>query len=134
VYRGSEGNVQPRLRITSEMLKIEVFPLLEIHPKSLLLTPEMKYTLQIVGGPQRSASSQFMSGGSVEIRFDIENKTVASVDIFREITGNFVGETRLFYEVIQLKPSKLTGVEKRSIVSKKTVPIRVALVTSIEIP
>jgi len=59
---------------------------------------------------------------------------VASIDIFREVTGHQVGETKLYYEVIQLKPNKLTGVEKRSIISKKTVPIRVQLVTSIEIP
>lgn len=32
-------------RVTSEVLKIEVFPLLEIFPASLLLTPSMKYTL-----------------------------------------------------------------------------------------
>mmetsp|Transcript_27408 Transcript_27408/g.20562 ORF Transcript_27408/g.20562 Transcript_27408/m.20562 type:complete len:149 (-) Transcript_27408:1386-1832(-) len=94
------GDSQVRSRITSDMLKIEVFPLLEIHPSSLLLTPLMRYTLQIVGGPSRSANSQFMSGGTVEIKFDIENKTVASVDLFREVTGHVVGETRLYYEVI----------------------------------
>lgn len=45
-----------RQRVTSEVLKIEVFPLLQIQPGSLLLTPEMRYTLQIVGGPGRSAA------------------------------------------------------------------------------
>ena len=74
------------------MLKIEVFSLLEIHPSTLLLTPEMKYTLQIVGGPSKS--------GSVEIKFDIEDKSIASVDVFREVTGKLVGDTKLFYEVI----------------------------------
>ena len=34
-----------RQRVVSEVLKIEVFPLLQIHPGSLLLTPLMKYTL-----------------------------------------------------------------------------------------
>jgi hypothetical protein len=34
-----------RVRVTSEVLKIEVFPLLEINPSGLLLTPYMKYTL-----------------------------------------------------------------------------------------
>lgn len=47
------------------MLRIEVFSLLEIHPGSLLLTPEMRYTLQIVGGPSKS--------GSVEIKFEVED-------------------------------------------------------------
>lgn len=89
-----------RQRVVSEVLKIEVFPLLQIHPGSLLLTPLMRYTLQIVGGPSRSASSQSYHGGSVEIRFDIENKTVANVDVFREVTGLEVGDTKLYYEVI----------------------------------
>ena len=31
--------------VVSEMLKIEVFPLLEIFPAELLLTPAMRYTL-----------------------------------------------------------------------------------------
>jgi hypothetical protein len=31
--------------IVSEMIKIEVFPFLEITPGSLLLTPNMRYTL-----------------------------------------------------------------------------------------
>ena len=45
------------LRVTSDALKIEVFPLLEIYPNDLLLTPLMRYTLQILGGPSRSASN-----------------------------------------------------------------------------
>lgn len=55
------------------------------------------------------------------------------MDAFREVLGHNVGETRLFYEVIQLKQGK-NGIERRSIVSKKTIPIRVRLVTSIDIP
>ena len=34
------------------MIRVEVFPLLEIVPGELLLTLNMRYTLQIVGGPQ----------------------------------------------------------------------------------
>lgn len=45
------------MTVVSEMLKIEVFPLLEIFPSQLLLTPGMKYTLQINGGPQSSILS-----------------------------------------------------------------------------
>ena len=75
-----------------------------------------------------------MQGGSVEIKFDIDNKSVASVDIFREVTGHEVGTTHLFYEIVQNKPSKTTGMERKSIVSKKQIPIRVRLISSIEIP
>lgn len=69
------------------MMKVEVFPLLEIQPSNLLLTPLMRYTLQIVGGPSRSPSNLKYQGGTVEIRFDIEDKSVATVDSFREVTG-----------------------------------------------
>jgi hypothetical protein len=34
-----------KVRVSSEVLKIEVFPLLEITPGNLLLTPYMRYTL-----------------------------------------------------------------------------------------
>lgn len=46
-----------RVRVSSEVLKIEVFPLLEINPNGLLLTPYMRYTLQIVGGPSKTVST-----------------------------------------------------------------------------
>ncbi len=114
------------------MLKIEVFPLLQIQPGSLLLTPEMRYTLQIVGGPSRSATGQSYQGGAVEIKFDVEDKSIATVDVFREITGHDIGDTHLFYEIIQLKLG--SSGERRSIISKKTIPIRVRLVSDIEIP
>jgi hypothetical protein len=39
------------------MIKVEVFPLLEIYPPSLLITPNMRFTLQIQGGPQTSVQS-----------------------------------------------------------------------------
>jgi hypothetical protein len=84
--------------VTSDLVKIEVFPLLEIHPNTLLLTPLMRYTLQIVGGPTRSSS--ISGSGSVEIKFDIDSKNIAIVDQFREVTGLEVGDTNLFYEII----------------------------------
>jgi hypothetical protein len=122
-----------KARVSSEVQKIEVFQLLEISPGNLLLTPSMRFTLQILGGPSRSISSISTQTGSVEIRFDIENKRIATVDQFREITANEVGDTNLFYEIIQIRSGR-GEITRRSIISKKTVPIRVRLVTSIDIP
>ena len=85
------------------MVRIEVFPLLEIYPSNLLITPNMRYTLQIVGGPQTAAKSQHLNGSHVEIKFDIENKKVATIDRFREVTGHEVGDAVLKYEIIQLR-------------------------------
>jgi hypothetical protein len=53
------------------MLRLEVFPLLEVIPRELLITPNMRYTLQIVGGPKNTRSAQ-NDGSHVEIRFEIE--------------------------------------------------------------
>ena len=64
----SEGQ---QAHVVSDMIKIEVFPLLEIFPSSLLLTPNMRYTLQIVGGPLNSAQP-FTDGSSIDIKFDID--------------------------------------------------------------
>jgi hypothetical protein len=135
------------MTIVSEMLRLEVFPLLEVIPKELLITPNMRYTLQIVGGPQNTRSSS-SDGSHVEIRFDIEQKEIATVDKFREVTGHKVGDALLYYEIIQLKTSlppmigtspynlqtNQQAAELSKVVSKRTVPIRVRLVTDIEIP
>jgi len=89
--------------VVSDMLRIEVFPLLEIYPNNLLITPNMRYTLQIVGGPQTTAKTQQIDGSHVEIKFEIENKGVATIDRFREVTGHTVGDAILKYEIIQLR-------------------------------
>lgn len=90
-------------KIVSEMLRVEVFPILEIYPSDLLITPNMRYTLQIVGGPQNTARSQQFDGSHIEINFSIENTEVATVDRFREVTGHEVGDAILKYEIIQLR-------------------------------
>lgn len=58
------------------MIKIEVFPLLEIFPSELLITPNMRYTLQMKGGPHTSVQS-FQDGSSIEIKFDIQESSIA---------------------------------------------------------
>ena len=89
-----------RHTIVSEVLRIEVFPLLEIVPPSLLITPNMRYTLQIVGGPQTSARAQQVDGSHIEIKFEIAETEIATVDMFREVTGHRVGSATLHYEII----------------------------------
>ena len=44
VQRNAAGSV-PHPTIVSEMVRIEVFPMLEIYPSNLLITPNMRYTL-----------------------------------------------------------------------------------------
>ena len=125
------------------MIKIEVFPLLEIFPSSLLLTPNMRYTLQIVGGPLNSAQP-FTDGSSIDIKFDIDQKHIATVDQQnREVTGRAEGDATLRYWIIQQRSQNVytpRGVTidadevSSRVVSKKQVPIRVRLATSVEIP
>lgn len=87
-------------------------------------------------------------GSHVEVRFEIEQKHIATVDKFREVTGHRVGDAVLKYTIIQLKnalpamigtsPYNLQAnsqaAELNKVVSKKSVPIRVRLVTEIEVP
>jgi len=120
-------------RVTSEANKLEVFPVLTLVPSTLLLTPNMRYTLRILGGPSRGSYGSSIEGSLVDIRFDIEDSRVASIDSLREITAREVGDTSLAYTIIQTKQAR-DGKEWRNIVSKRTLPIRVRLVTSIEIP
>merc|ERR1712176_1216711 len=81
--RGEAQNTDlgDRHTIVSEVLRIEVFPLLEIVPPSLLITPNMRYTLQIVGGPQSTHLAPQVDGTHVDIRFDIAegDRHIASV-------------------------------------------------------
>lgn len=75
------------VRVTSPVFKVEVFPLLEIYPKQLLLTPQMKYTVQIQGGPSRIVNAQGFQGSSVEIKLKVENEKFAVVDQYKEVTA-----------------------------------------------
>lgn len=80
-------------RIASEATRIEVFPVLRLHPSALLLTPTMRYTLGISGGPSRGSYGSSVEGSFVEVRFEIANSTVAVIDSVREITAKHVGDT-----------------------------------------
>jgi hypothetical protein len=99
----------------------------------------MRYTLQLVGGPTKASQLQQSSDGShIEIRFDIQETDIATVDHMREVTGHRVGDASLQYEIVQLRTSQYQqggseGSQSR-LVSKKTVPIRVRLPTGVEIP
>lgn len=95
--------------------KIEVFPVLDLYPKTLLLTPDMKYTLGVLGGPSRGYDEN-VRGTHVEIKFDTEDRDVATIDSFREVHAHAVGDTRLYYNIMHTKRAN-DGKETRSIVS-----------------
>lgn len=63
----------------------------------------------------------------------MEDKKFATVDQFREVTAHEVGDTNLYYEIVQVKSGK-ADMQRKSVISKKSIPIRVRLVTSIDIP
>jgi hypothetical protein len=120
-------------RITSDANKIEVFSILRLHPGTLLLTPNMRYTLSTTGGPSRGSYGSSIEGSQVEVSFQIADPSVASIDQVKEITAKQVGDTSLSYSITQTKQSR-DGRIFKSTVSRKTVPIRVRLVSYIEIP
>lgn len=90
-------------RVTSEAYKLEVFRVLELTPSSFLLTPNMRYTLAVLGGPSRGSYGKQVEGSHVEQKFEIVNEEIATIDNFREITGHKVGDTELIYSIMQTK-------------------------------
>jgi hypothetical protein len=97
------AKVGGKIRSASNTLRFEVYPLLEIQPPELLLTPDMKFTLNIVGGPTRSLIG-INDGSHIAIEFTSKNNTVASIDpLTREVTGNLIGDTELRYTISQRK-------------------------------
>jgi|TARA_B110000285_G_C15137239_1_gene627911 hypothetical protein len=116
--------------------KIEVFPALRLQPDKLLLTPLMKYTLKVEGGPSRSPYGANAGGGHVVTQFNIENPEVASIDSSNEVTGETVGDSILrvqIYHIISANQRK-DSQEWRSLVSEKQIFVKVRLVTGIAIP
>lgn len=85
--------------LASNILGIEVFPFLEIIPTDLLLTPNMRYTLRIQGGPQKE-TTDFQVFSQNEIKFDIQDSSIASIDQHRDVTAHKIGDTTLFYKVV----------------------------------
>lgn len=130
---GERGYNTTGRRITSDANKIEVFPVLMLHPSTLLLTPNMRYTLGTTGGPSRGSYGSSIEGSQVDIRFEIEDPSIATIDSVREITAKLIGDTSLYYTISQTKQSR-DGTVFKSTVIRKTVPVRVRLVSYIEIP
>ena len=63
----------------------------------------------------------------------MSNSTVATIDSLREITAMEIGDTILEYYITQTKLSR-DGRESSNLVSRVKIPVRVRLVSSIEIP
>jgi len=72
---------------------IEVFPKLELYPTDLLLTPNMRYTLNIQGGPSKGSPGKTKDGSHVEMQLDIASKDIATIDAYNEITAHTIGDT-----------------------------------------
>jgi len=83
------------------MLLFEVFPLLDITPHELLLTPNMRHVLQVEGGPSSLRKKE--DGNAIEIIFRITDSHIATVDENWEVKALQVGDTFLQYEIVQQK-------------------------------
>ena len=100
-------------RVTSDANKVEVFPTLSLSPSTLLLTPNMRYTISINGGPLRGS---YVEDIRVDYLMEIKDQNVASIDQAKEITGLQVGDTELQYTIVQTKQAK-DGSELKNVVS-----------------
>ena len=100
--------------------------MLRLEPASLLLTPYMRYSVQVFGGPNKVESNN-----KISLQLEIENRTVATINSINEITGNQVGNTSLTCKISHT--STVDGKETTVLVSRRSVHIRVRLVTQISI-
>lgn len=104
--------------VTSRGSKIQVFSKVQMEPSYLLLTPNMRYTINIVGGP--------LDDSEISSFFEFKDKEIAKINEDLEITALNVGETTLIHKVRYSK--------NMQVLSQTELKIRVQLVTSIEIP
>ena len=109
-------------RVNSNFVRIEVFNVVKIVPDSILLFPGGRWTIQVEGGPSSG------SGGSVYRDYEIEDQTIAEIDEYGEILGKLVGETWLKLNLYYKNSNQ------RQLLASKKSKIRIALITSIEIP
>jgi len=109
-------------RVMSNYVRIEVFDVVKLAPESILLFPGGRWTIQVQGGPQGG------SRGSVYREYEVEDDHICEIDEYGEVHGKHVGETwlslNLFYK----------SNNQRSQLASRRTKIKVALVTSIEIP
>lgn len=77
--------------VTSRGSKIQVFSKVQMEPSYLLLTPNMRYTINIVGGP--------LDDSEISSFFEFKDKEIAKINEDLEITALNVGETTLIHKV-----------------------------------
>jgi len=51
------------------------------------------------------------------VKFDIEDKAIATVDMFKEVTGHEVGDTVLNYEIVQMRTPSATSHQREQKIS-----------------
>ena len=57
--------------VTSKGRKIQVFSKVKMEPSSLLLTPNMRYTINVIGGP--------MDDSEISSTFEFKDKEIATI-------------------------------------------------------
>lgn len=75
---------------------------MRLKPDKLLLTPQMKYTLKVEGGPSRSPHGANTGVGHVVTNFSMGNLKVASIDKSNEVTGETVGDSVLRVQIYHI--------------------------------
>lgn len=117
--------------IPSKAVQIEIFPSLQLAPGDLLLTPNMRHTINVLGGPSKSSLGQ-KNGATVSFDFEIKNRDVATINGHHEITALKLGDTELTAQIVHTIDDDDRRVQ--TVISSRTVQVRVRLVTHVAIP
>jgi len=57
----------------------------------------MRYTLGVSGGPSK------LKSGTITFELDIQDRQVATIDAYDEITAHEVGDTTLVYRIVHTR-------------------------------
>lgn len=108
--------------IKSDHIRMEVFPIISLHPNDLLIYPGGKWTIVVKGGPHGKSKS------GLKTEYTIDKNEIAETNQYGEILAKKVGDAHFYMKMEYKHGEQILSLAERSI------KIRVRLVTSIEIP
>ena len=101
-----------------------------LSPSDLLLTPNMRFTLDVQGGPSKDSLGKKRED-SVSFVLEMKDREIATINPLNEITAHKLGDTELIGKIIHTRDSES---HLTTVISSRKVTVRVRLVTHVSIP
>jgi hypothetical protein len=108
--------------VSSNFVRIEVFPFVKLVPEDLLIFPGGRWTIQVEGGPESRTKT------SVKKRFKVSDESVCEINEDGEVLGKRVGSTTLTLQM------DYSSGDSNYPLATRSIKVRVRLITAIEVP